>query len=228
MVTVASPQSLMMVMNGNSCFTVVWNLEMECLGELTLPNITDQMKAASMCREPGTGWRFILERIPVTKHHVDIANTLVRSLKQTRQEKQLEQQLINKRRFNTVSLGFKGFTESLSIDDGSSMISTQQAQLRYDMLKSLTEPPAPSTDQPPSRLPTKEEKELIRMSMTMEKLSVNPNLTNNNSISSRGTTPKTSNPPSGGSALGSLEIGEKGFSVAQSAKTPPMSGKSHW
>jgi WD40 repeat protein len=63
----------------------VWNLDKQCLGELVLPNLTEQMKATSLCKEPGTGWRFILERIPVTKHHIDISNVLVKFLKQTRQ-----------------------------------------------------------------------------------------------------------------------------------------------
>jgi hypothetical protein len=57
----------------------------QCLGELALPNLTDQMKATSLCKEPGTSWRFILERIPVTKHHVDISQVLVKFLKQTKQ-----------------------------------------------------------------------------------------------------------------------------------------------
>jgi xanthine dehydrogenase iron-sulfur cluster and FAD-binding subunit A len=43
------------------------------------------MKATSLCKEPGTSWRFILERIPVTKHHVDISQVLVKFLKQTKQ-----------------------------------------------------------------------------------------------------------------------------------------------
>ena len=63
----------------------VWNLDKQCLGELILPNLTDQMKANSLCKEPGSGWRFILERIPVTKHHIDISQVLVKFLKQTRQ-----------------------------------------------------------------------------------------------------------------------------------------------
>lgn len=67
----------------------VWNLDKQCLGELALPNLTDQMKANSLCKDPGTGWRFILERIPVTKHHHDIAQVLVKFLKQTKQVRTL-------------------------------------------------------------------------------------------------------------------------------------------
>lgn len=63
----------------------VWNLDQQCLGELVLPNLTEGMKNTSMCKDPGTNWRFILERIPVTKHHHDISQVLVRFLKQTRQ-----------------------------------------------------------------------------------------------------------------------------------------------
>lgn len=45
----------------------VWNLEGELLGELQLPNVTDAMKAKSMCKESGSSWKFILERLTVTK-----------------------------------------------------------------------------------------------------------------------------------------------------------------
>lgn len=80
-------------MNAHGCiltvsldgFHRVWNLDKQCLGELVLPNLTEQMKATSMCKDPGTSWRFILERIPVTKHHIDISQVLVKYLKQTRQ-----------------------------------------------------------------------------------------------------------------------------------------------
>jgi len=63
----------------------VWNLDMQCLGELPLPNLTDQMKSTSiLLSEPGSTWKFILERIPVTQQHIDKANILTRFLKQSR------------------------------------------------------------------------------------------------------------------------------------------------
>ena len=42
-----------------------------------------------------------------------------------------------------------------------------QAALRRTVLKEMLEPPKPSEDFPPSRLPTKEEKELLRLSATL-------------------------------------------------------------
>jgi Ca2+-binding EF-hand superfamily protein len=84
----------------NSCLMTVshdgfhrlWNLDMEILGELPLPNITEQMKQTSMCTEVGTQWKFILERIPVTDEHRELAYGIVRSIKATKQEKMLEYQ----------------------------------------------------------------------------------------------------------------------------------------
>lgn len=47
-----------------------------------------------------------------------------------------------------------------------------QAALRKSVLKSLVEAPKPSEDVPPARLPTKEEKELIKLSLSLESMRV--------------------------------------------------------
>jgi hypothetical protein len=78
-------QCLLLIPPLNSSLLISLPCTAQCLGELALPNLTDQMKATSLCKEPGTSWRFILERIPVTKHHVDISQVLVKFLKQTKQ-----------------------------------------------------------------------------------------------------------------------------------------------
>ena len=67
-------------MHAHSCFCTaaldgfqrVWNLDLDFLGELMLPNITEAMKKKAMSLEPGSGWSFILERIPVSKTHTVI------------------------------------------------------------------------------------------------------------------------------------------------------------
>lgn len=165
----------------HSCFATVshdgyhrmWNLDMECLGELVLPNITEHMKNQALCKEPGTQWRFILERIPVTKHHHDIASVLIKSLKQTRQEKIMEHQSSDRRHFNLF--GFKGFREALSAEEGDE--NGAVAKVRMEMLKSLSEPPKVVQDVAPNRVPTKEEKELIKLSLLMDNQLLNTSST---------------------------------------------------
>jgi hypothetical protein len=82
-------QWLLLINSLNPSLLISRSCTSQCLGELALPNLTDQMKATSLCKEPGTSWRFILERIPVTKHHVDISQVLVKFLKQTKQVRRL-------------------------------------------------------------------------------------------------------------------------------------------
>jgi WD40 repeat protein len=71
-------------------FNRIWNLDSELLGELPLPNVTEKMKSTRLSEEP-TKWKFILEKIPVTKSHRDIAARLVKILTQAetpREEKE--------------------------------------------------------------------------------------------------------------------------------------------
>jgi hypothetical protein len=164
---------IMVSLQSHGCFVTVshdgyhrvWNLDAECLGELILPNISEQMKAQAMCKEPGSQWRFILERLPVTKHHVDIANVLVKSILQTRQDKLDHMSSFHSRHLN-VPFGFKGFRESSSDEESEE---NDQTKFRKNILKSLTEPPKFAEDPPPSRLPTKEEKELIRLAFSSDR-----------------------------------------------------------
>jgi len=178
----------------------VWNLDKQCLGELVLPNLTEGMKLNSICKDPGSNWRFILERIPVTKHHIDISNTLVKFLKQSRQEKMAEVS-DSRRHFTNLPMGFKGFRDTSLDEEGNEAGS--QAWLRKSVLKSLVEPPKASVDQPPSRLPTKEEKELLKLSLSLEYA-----------------TPGDSHSTRNASASNSLVIGEEGTT---SFASPPAS-----
>ena len=58
-------------------FSRIWNLDSDCLGELPLPNVTEAMKAKRVNGE-FVKWKFVMEKIPVTKSHVEIAKRLVR------------------------------------------------------------------------------------------------------------------------------------------------------
>ena len=180
--------SFMIPLDTHSCFVTishdgyhrVWNLDAECLGEMVLPNITEQMKNLAMCKDPGTQWRFILERIPVTKHHQEIAGYLVRQLRLTRQEKILEHQqqqqadAQRRQQAKDLSMSIKGLRDAMTPENDQYRLTdidrhSEQAKLRTDMLKSLTAPPEPAVDVPPERLPTKEEKELIKLSLLTTK-----------------------------------------------------------
>ena len=69
--------AVLVPMNTHSCvcscsldgYQRVWNLDLDFLGELVLPNITEAMKKKAMSSEPGSNWNFILERIAVNKQH---------------------------------------------------------------------------------------------------------------------------------------------------------------
>ena len=61
-------------------FHRVWNLLGDCLGEMPLPNITEKMQNdPTRCKY---SWRFIAEKIPVTKAHVSISQQLCKDIKE--------------------------------------------------------------------------------------------------------------------------------------------------
>ncbi|MCL4419262.1 hypothetical protein M1146_04125, partial [Patescibacteria group bacterium] len=138
----------------------VWNLDMECLGELVLPNVTEYMKSQSRCKEPGSQWKFILERIPVTKIHVELATSLVRQIRMLK-ENFRDFHTGDRNRHGTLPFGFKGFRDTSVTEE----VTDVKDMTRKVILKKLSEPPPVSEDIPPSRLPTKEEKELIKLSL---------------------------------------------------------------
>ena len=55
-------------------FHRVWNIDTDCLGEMPLPNLADAMRKAPFHKRPFGGWKFVLERIPVSEKHEEIAN----------------------------------------------------------------------------------------------------------------------------------------------------------
>ena len=62
----------------------IWNIETECLGEMPLPNLLDGMKmeAANLDKRPAEGWKFVVQRLPVTEEHKDIAKRLTKMILQ--------------------------------------------------------------------------------------------------------------------------------------------------
>ena len=60
----------------------IWNIDTECLGEMPLPNLVDAMKveAAQFDKRPMDGWKFVVQRIPVTDEHKDTAKRLTKSI----------------------------------------------------------------------------------------------------------------------------------------------------
>jgi hypothetical protein len=59
--------------------------------------------------------------------------------------------------------GFKPFGGDINYEEDN-----EQTLLRKEKLREMLEPPQPSDEVPPARLPTKEEKELLRLSLTLE------------------------------------------------------------
>jgi WD40 repeat protein len=58
----------------------VWNMDKECLGELMLTNLTDEMKAKSLTLGLQHAWKFVQERIPISDMHKQIARDFLRMM----------------------------------------------------------------------------------------------------------------------------------------------------
>ncbi len=61
-------------------FFRVWNIDKDCLGELPLPNITEKMKNPSFRIAKSKDWKFILEKLTITKYHCDLAKNIVNNI----------------------------------------------------------------------------------------------------------------------------------------------------
>lgn len=141
----------------------IWNMDSVCLGEMPLPNITEAMKNPTIRVVKKTGWKFILERIPVSPFHKQIAtqlvNDIIGSQKPSRSGSSVPrrgaQSLISN--FGSGKFSIPGvvssptpnskvyFEQSLDVD-------TEQALARSNVLKSLSEPPVLPDDAPPTSL----------------------------------------------------------------------------
>lgn len=72
-------------------------------------------------------------------------------------------------RRNATPAGFKGFAPE---DIPEAACGSKAEQLRREMLQSLVEADPPAPDKPPTRMPTKEEKELLKLSLSLEAYSI--------------------------------------------------------
>lgn len=102
------------------------------------------------------------------------------------QEKAAEQAADSRRQFHALPIGFKGFREVTDDDSGDPEVSAQAA-LRKSVLQALVEPPKPSEDVPPARLPTKEEKELIKLSLSLETIKLQSQSQSQSQVGEMGT-----------------------------------------
>ena len=98
----------------------------------------------------------------------DIARTLLRALSQSHKDRLLDHQ----ERRNATPAGFKGFAPEDIPEESNG---NEADLLRKEMLRSLVEAEPPAPDKPPSRMPTKEEKELLKLSLTLEAYSITAN-----------------------------------------------------
>lgn len=113
----------------NDGFTRVWNLHADCLGEMQLPNISDDMKDNQLhCVKNGL-WNLIVERKALSTEDQAIAEQLVRAIQ------------------------LSGARESRDCDDcdssaGDGVLSLSPSIQRIsDMLAALRDPKASSQDQ---------------------------------------------------------------------------------
>lgn len=126
----------------------IWNMDRECLGEMPLPNLTEKMKVRRLLKDEQQNWKFILERIPVTKSHIDIATHLVHELCGTKTVTVEEARVHDRRKAAVNSVVY---TTKLKIPHLPRMPTTlsqeerKKAAVRNNILKSLQDP-FPSDD----------------------------------------------------------------------------------
>jgi Ca2+-binding EF-hand superfamily protein len=161
------------------------NMDMECLGEMALPNLTIKMKETKRrAIVPFPPWRFILERMPITDQHHVWAKTLVRYWRyQFKAKKQMLQATnsiagvadyeddgsipesacaLHESHQHVADLGdlaLGGALEgSMSQIFGSELgahMSVENVQARESILRDLAEPPMFVDGAPPVHIPTK-------------------------------------------------------------------------
>lgn len=126
----------------NDGFTRVWNLHADCLGEMKLPNISDDMKDNQLhCVKNGL-WNLIMERKVLSNEDQATAEKLVQTIvKQTKESVDIDRCDIK------PEDGLMGFSPSIQrIADILATIrdpkSSEQEQNRISQLQSLVEAPS--------------------------------------------------------------------------------------
>lgn len=115
----------------------VWNMDGDCLGEMSLPNLTDKMKQSRILKDELQNWKFILERIPVSKHHRVVAQHLVGLVLGTVTN---EDVVVNERRKATVNPKLQSSKSKASLFPAispSKAEDTQRALTRISVLRKL-------------------------------------------------------------------------------------------
>lgn len=153
-------------------FHRMWNADCECLGELSLPNLTERMKNPRQKVADIGGWKFILERIPASQAHRDLAGRLIESINS--QKRHLSDNRAERRNAAKSSMkDIKAFQESLSIAARSIEIEQDDhSKFRQSLLESLNEPSVIPDDAPPSHILSKEEKRIADLAQALEKASL--------------------------------------------------------
>ena len=76
-IDLASHGSLITI--GMDGFIRVWSLDGDCLGEMKLPNLTPKMRDVKRrAVYPFPSWKFVLEKMPISKDHHDKAKELIK------------------------------------------------------------------------------------------------------------------------------------------------------
>lgn len=160
-------------------FHRIWNPEKVCLGEMPLPNMTERMKNPRKKVVESKGWKFILEKIPMTRVHFEVAVSLVKTLIDQRRGHTVGDRGRRNANFNSslVSRPFYSPPTSAagsgsgSLDEVSffDIQVNDQSKLRSSVLKSLVEPMTLPDDQPPDRVMTKEERKIAELSSVIER-----------------------------------------------------------
>ena len=188
--------SAVLPMDDHGCFMTIsydgyqriWNIDKDCLGELPLPNLTEKMKNPRKKIAELDGWKFILERIPVTQQQKEIAHILVQKLSLDKNKNRRQMKEERDRRKNVFQL--QDNQQNVSLTEMSSTATIEEIErsaFRASIIKSLSEPPVFDDDGPPTLLELTNYN-AMRKSMCggpLEKIAeqVRGNLSGNNSIS---------------------------------------------
>eukprot|EP00605_Chrysophyceae_sp_TOSAG23-4_P000072 GSChrysophyteH1.ASY1.ANO1.74.1 assembled CDS len=175
--------TVLVPMHEHGCFATcshdgfhrIWNLDGACLGELPMPNLTDKLKVQQQ-QQFINQWKFIQERIAITRTHHDLAERLVGLVqnKKTEKVKPLKRDF----RMSILSKGGLAKSELANLKSVQNLkpsthqvadLDLQQQErlekegLRTRSLEAMNEKIGPREDGPPLSIPTKDEIKLMEL-----------------------------------------------------------------
>lgn len=159
-----------LVTGSHDGFKRVWNMDCDCMGELPLPNLTDRMKhPVKPLFATAKPWKFILEKIPITAHHRNLAEYLVKAVRMRRDEKEGHQ-----RHGHIDASLFAGLR--IADDDeededrgrGDEQHWSEQEKLRRFALTAMVAPVKVPEDGPPLQLPSRADRKLQAVAAALE------------------------------------------------------------